>query len=214
MRRPEGGKGAAAPRGGTGPGAARFGREYYRRFYRDGRTSVASRAEMARRAEFIAAYTRHIDCPVASVLDAGCGLGLMREPLLRALPGATYVGLEYSEYLCGRYGWVQGSLAEWRPRQPFDLVVCYDVLQYLDDAAAAKAMTNFARLCRGVLYFSALTRRDWRENADQSRTDREVTMRSADWYRRRLARNFRQVGAGFWLRRGSPLVTWELETAG
>jgi hypothetical protein len=65
-----------------------------------------------------------------------------------------------------------------------------------------------------VLYFSALTRRDWRENADQSRTDREVTMRSADWYRRRLARNFRQVGAGLWLRRGSPLVTWELETAG
>jgi SAM-dependent methyltransferase len=200
--------------GGDGAGAARFGRDYYRRFYRDGRTSVASRAEMARRAQFIAAYTRHIDCPVASVLDAGCGLGLMREPLLRALPGATYVGLEYSEYLCRRYGWVQGSLAEWRPRQPFDLVVCYDVLQYLDDAAAAKAMANFARLCRGVLYFSALTRRDWRENADQSRTDREVTMRSADWYRRRLARNFRQVGAGFWLRRGPPLVTWELETAG
>jgi len=200
--------------GGSGAGAARFGREYYRRFYRDGRTSVASRAEMARRAQFIAAYTRHIDCPVASVLDAGCGLGLMREPLLRALPGATYVGLEYSEYLCGRYGWVQGSLAEWRPRQPFDLVVCYDVLQYLDDAAATKAMANFARLCRGVLYFSALTRRDWRENADQSRTDREVTMRSADWYRRRLARNFRQVGAGLCLRRGSPLVTWELETAG
>jgi hypothetical protein len=65
-----------------------------------------------------------------------------------------------------------------------------------------------------VLYFTALTRRDWRENADQSRTDREVAMRSARWYRDRLARNFRQVGAGLWLRRGSPLVTWELETAG
>jgi 2-polyprenyl-3-methyl-5-hydroxy-6-metoxy-1,4-benzoquinol methylase len=195
-------------------GAARFGREYYRRFYRDGRTSVASRAEMARRAEFIAAYVRHIDCPVASILDAGCGLGLMREPLMRALPGAAWVGLEYSGYLCERYGWTQGSLADWRPRKPFDLVVCYDVLQYLDDAAAAKAMANFARLCRGVLYFSALTRRDWRENADQSRTDREVTMRSADWYRSRLKRHFRQAGAGFWLRKGSPLVTWELETAG
>lgn len=195
-------------------GDTRFGREYYRRFYRDGRTSVASRAEMARRAEFIAAYVRHIGCPVAGILDAGCGLGLMREPLLRALPGATYLGLEYSSYLCRRYGWVQGSLADFRARQPFDLVVCYDVLQYLDDAAASAAMANLARLCRGVLYFTALTRRDWRENADQSRTDREVDMRSADWYRRRLVRNFRQVGAGLWLRRGSPLVTWELETAG
>lgn len=194
-------------------GSERFDREYYRRFYRDGRTSVVSRAEMTARANLIAAYVRHIGCPVASILDAGCGLGLMREPLLRALPGATYVGLEYSEYLCQRYGWVQGSLADYRPRQPFDLVVCYDVLQYLDDADAARGIANFARLCRGVLFFSALTRRDWRENADRSRTDREVTMRSGDWYRRRLSRNFRRTGAGFWIRRGAPLVTWELESA-
>jgi len=193
---------------------ARFGREYYRRFYRDGRSSVTSRAEMTARANLIAAYVRHIDCPVGSILDAGCGLGLMRESLLRALPGATYVGLEYSEYLCQRYGWVQGSLAEYRPRQPFDLVVCYDVLQYLGDTEAERGLRNFARLCRGVLFFSALTRRDWRENADRSRTDSEVTMRTGEWYRRRLAKYFRPIGAGFWIRRGAPLVTWELESAG
>jgi SAM-dependent methyltransferase len=192
----------------------RFGRDYYRRFYRDGRTSVTSRAEMTARANLIAAYTRHIGCPVASILDAGCGLGLMRDPLLRALPGATYVGLEYSEYLCDRYGWVQGSLATYRPRKPFDLVACFDVLQYLDDTSAEKAMRNFARLCRGVLFFSALTRRDWRENADQSRTDPDVTMRTGAWYRKRLAKNFRPIGAGFWIRRGAPLVTWELESVG
>jgi 2-polyprenyl-3-methyl-5-hydroxy-6-metoxy-1,4-benzoquinol methylase len=192
----------------------RFGRDYYRRFYRDGRTSVTSRAEMTARANLIAAYTRHIGCPVSSILDAGCGLGLMREPLLRALPGATYVGLEYSEYLCDRYGWVQGSLDSYRPRKPFDLVVCFDVLQYLDDTSAEKAMRNFARLCRGVLFFSALTRRDWRENADQSRTDSDVTMRTGAWYRKRLAKNFRPIGAGFWIRRDAPLVTWELESAG
>jgi len=195
-------------------GAEKFGRDYYRRFYRDGRTSVTSRAEMTARANLIAAYVRHIDCPVGSILDAGCGLGLMRTPLLRALPGATYVGLEYSEYLCDRYGWVQGSLADYQPRQPFDLVVCYDVLQYLGDAEAERGLRNFARLCRGVLFFSALTRRDWRENADRSRTDSEVTMRTGEWYRRRLARHFRPIGAGFWIRRGAPLVTWELESAG
>jgi hypothetical protein len=75
-------------------------------------------------------------------------------------------------------------------------------------------MRNFARLCRGVLFFSALTRRDWRENADQSRTDRDVTMRTGAWYRKRLTKNFRPIGAGFWIRRGAPLVTWELESAG
>ena len=192
---------------------ARFDGEYYRRFYRDGRTSVTSRAEMTARAQLIAAYTKHIGCPVSSMLDAGCGLGLMREPLLRALPGATYVGLEYSEYLCQRYGWIQGSIADFESRQPFDLVVCFDVLQYLDEADAARAIRNLARLCRGVLFFSALTRRDWRENADQSRTDRQVSMRTARWYRERLARHFRQIGAGFWIRRVAPLVTWELESA-
>ena len=43
------------------------------------------------------------------------------------------------EYLCQKYGWLNGSIADYRPRQPFDLVVCYDVLQYLDDESAAKA---------------------------------------------------------------------------
>lgn len=190
----------------------RFGREYYERFYRNARSSVTSQSEMTARANLIAAYVKHIDCPVGSLLDAGCGLGLMRTALLRALPGATYVGLEYSEYLCQKYGWLNGSIADYRPRQPFDLVVCYDVLQYLDDATAAKAMRNFANLCRGVLFFSALTRRDWRENADQRRTDPAVTMRTAEWYRTRLRRHFRQIGAGFWIRRGAPLVTWELES--
>jgi len=191
----------------------RFGRAYYQRFYRNAHSSVTSQAEMTARANLIAAYVKHIDCPVGSILDAGCGLGLMRTALLRALPGATYVGLEYSEYLCEKYGWLNGSIADYRPRQPFDLVVCYDVLQYLDDASATKAMRNFANLCRGVLFFSALTRRDWRENADQRRTDPAVTMRTAEWYRSRLRRHFRQIGAGFWIRRGAPLVTWELESA-
>ncbi len=190
----------------------RFGRAYYQRFYRNAHSSVTSQAEMTARANLIAAYVKHIDCPVGSILDAGCGLGLMRTALLRALPGATYVGLEYSEYLCEKYGWLNGSIADYRPRQPFDLVVCYDVLQYLDDASATKAMRNFANLCRGVLFFSALTRRDWRENADQRRTDPAVTMRTAEWYRSRLRRHFRQIGAGFWIRRGAPLVTWELES--
>jgi hypothetical protein len=94
----------------------------------------------------------------------------------------------------------------------FDLVICYDVLQYLDARAAARASSNFGRLCRGVLYFSALTRRDWEWNCDPVRTDANVHLRAARWYRLRLQRNFREVGAGFWLRRGTPLTVWELES--
>lgn len=195
------------------PDGARFDRAYYQRFYLDPRTAVTSRAEMRARARLISAFTEHIGLPVRRVLDAGCGVGLLRTPLLRGLPKAQYVGLETSEYLCQRYGWVQGSLTDWRTSQPFDLVVCYDVLQYLTDREAARAITNLARLCRGVLYMTALTRGDWQRNCDQSRTDRDVHLRTADWYRQRLKRAFRPIGAGFWLRRAAPLTTWELEMA-
>ena len=137
----------------------RFDKDYYQRFYFDARTAVVSRAEMKARARLIGAYANHIGLPVRRVLDAGCGIGLLRAPLRRAFPRATYTGLEYSEYLCKRFGWVRGSLATYDD-EPFDLVVCYDVLQYLDDRTATRALANLARLTRGVLYLSALTARD------------------------------------------------------
>jgi SAM-dependent methyltransferase len=191
----------------------RFDRGYYEKYYHDAKTAAVSSAEMRARALLIAAYTGHIGLPVKRILDAGCGIGLLRAPLMRALPRAEYTGLEISEYLCERYGWVQGTIDGYRPRKPFDLVICYDVMQYLDDRAAARAIANFGRLCRGILYFSALTSYDWKHNCDQSRTDRDVHLRSGEWYRTRLERHFHRVGAGFWIRRGVPLVTWELESA-
>jgi SAM-dependent methyltransferase len=190
----------------------RFDRDYYRRFYLDPRTAVISRAEMRERAGLIAAYARHIGLPVRSILDAGCGIGLLRAPLQRAFPRAAWTGLEYSQYLCKRYGWTQGSLATFRA-EPFDLVVCYDVLQYLDDRTAARAIASLGRLTRGLLYISALTVRDWRENCDRTRTDPDVHLREAAWYGRRLRRWFRPSGVGFWIRRGAPLTAWDMETA-
>lgn len=192
--------------------ARAFDREYYRRFYYDPRTAVTSRREMGARARLIAAFADHVGMPVRRVLDAGCGTGMLRAPLARLLPRAEYVGLETSEYLCARYGWERGTIEDYRGAGAFDLVICYDVLQYLPEAQASRALTNFSRLCRGVLYFSALTRRDWEWNCDRLRTDSNVTLRSGDWYRVRLRRHFREVGAGFWLRRGAPLTVWELES--
>jgi len=190
-----------------------FGREYYRRYYFDPRTAVATRAEMRARARLIAALAEHAGLPVRRVLEAGCGTGLLAAALRRLLPRAQYVGLETSAYLCARFGWQRGRIEEFRARTPFDLVICYDVLQYLDERAARRALANFAPLCRGVLYFSALTRYDLAHNADPARTDARVHLRSAEWYRRRLRRHFREAGLGFWLRRGAPLTLWELETA-
>jgi SAM-dependent methyltransferase len=188
-----------------------FDRDYYARYYFDPRTAVSSAAEMRARARLIAAMTQHADLPVRRILEAGCGTGLLRAALRRLLPQAQYVGLEASEYLCGRYGWECGRIEEYRTRTPFDLLICDDVLQYLEARAAARALENFGALCRGVLYFSALTTFDLKHNADTARTDHDVHLRSGAWYKGRLRRQFREAGLGFWLRRGAPLTLWELE---
>jgi 2-polyprenyl-3-methyl-5-hydroxy-6-metoxy-1,4-benzoquinol methylase len=189
-----------------------FDQAYYKRYYYDERTAVTSRREMEVRARLIAALTEHVGVRVQRVLDAGCGIGLLQAPLRRLLPKAEYVCLDTSEYLCRRYGWEQGRIEDYCASSPFDLVICYDVLQYLSARQAGQALSNFGRLCCGVLYFSALTRMDWEWNCDPERTDSDVHLRSARWYRARLRRNFREAGAGFWLRRGALVTAWELET--
>jgi len=190
-----------------------FDRDYYQRFYFNPRTAVTSGAEMRARARLIAGCVEYIGLPVSKILDAGCGVGLLRGPLLRSFKRAAYVGLEYSEYLCGRYGWLQGSVETFRTRERFDLVVCYDVLQYLSAAQARRAIANLSRLCRGALYFGALTREDWRDNCDQTRTDRITGLRPGSWYRRELARAFRPLGCGMWFKRDLPLTFWNLDAA-
>jgi len=193
---------------------ARFDRDYYRRYYFDPRTAVISRAEVRARARLIGAFAAHIGLPVRRILDAGCGTGALRRELVRQFPPATYVGIETSEYLCTRYGWQHVRIEQFRAAQPFDIVICYDVLQYLDERAAARALASLTRASRALLYFSALTLADWRYHCDRRRTDPDVCLRTAEWYRRRLRRGFREAGAGFWMRRGAPFALWELETVG
>lgn len=190
-----------------------FGPDYFRKYYGNRVTRVVTPREMRTRARLIAAVLAQSEIPVRSILDAGCGIGLLRKPFAEVLPRARYVGLESSEYLCGRFGWTAGSVVDHRCKQPSDLVICYDVLQYLTDRDAARAVANLARLSRAALYVSALTREDWRDNCDRSRTDRAVHLRSGEWYRRRLRRHFNYLGFGVWLRKGVTAVLWDMERA-
>ena len=191
----------------------RFDPAFYRRFYGNPRTRVTTQAEMEQRARAIAALVSLLDVPVRRILDAGCGLGWMRKPLLKAFPGAIYTGLEVSEHLCERLGWINESLAVYKPRARFDLVICYDVLQYLADLEARRALANLGRLCRGALYFHAPTAEDWKDNADLNCSDSNIHLRAAGWYRQRLARDFQPLGFGMHVRSGVPIIRWELENA-
>ncbi len=192
-------------------GAEIFDSAYFRKYYFSRTTRVTTAAEMRGRARLIAAILRHARIPVRSILDAGCGIGLLRKPFAEVLPRARYTGLEASSYLCARYPWTQGCVTDFAPRTPCDLLVCYDVLQYLGDRDASRAIVNFANLTRAALYVSALTREDWRENCDRSRTDRDVHLRPGDWYRRRLQKRFSHLGFGVWLRKDVSAILWDME---
>lgn len=190
----------------------RFDADFFERYYGDPETRVADEGDADRIAGLIGGLVNYMELPVRRILDAGCGIGLLREPLSRQFPRARYDGLEYSAFLCERFGWTRGSVAEHKSAVAYDLVVCHDVLQYLDDRTAARAIANLGRLCRGALYLSVLTDLDWRHAADQSRTDESVHRRSGEWYRTRLRRSFRHVGGGVHVRRGLNPILWELET--
>jgi len=190
-----------------------FDSAYFRKFYFDAATRVTTASEMRGRAQLIAAILRHANIPVRRILDAGCGIGLLRKAFAESLPRARYLGLESSDYLCSRYRWVQGSVVDYAPRSASDLVVCYDVLQYLDDRDAARAIANLAKLTRAAVYVSALTREDWQANCDRALTDRKVHLRPGDWYRRRLRRQFNYLGFGVWLRKDVTAILWDMERA-
>src|SRR6202790_3227709 len=191
--------------------AAAFDSAYFRKYYFDAATRVTTTAEMRGRALLIAAILRHAGIPVRSILDTGCGIGLLRKPFAAALPRARYQGLETSDYLCARYPWVRCSVVDFAPRSPSDLVVCYDVLQYLDDRDAARAIADLATLTRSALYVSALTKGEWRAKCDRPHSDRSVPLRSVDWYRRRLQKRFSYLVFGVWLRKHLAAIVWDME---
>lgn len=188
-----------------------FDEAYYRKYYVDPSTRVGDRKTCRALANFLFAYLKYLQIPVASVLDLGCGIGLWREEILRHRPSARYVGVEKSAHACREYGWERGSVTDYRPEEDFDLVLCHDVIQYLDDDQAEAAMRNLTSLAKSVLHLEVLTAEDWQNNCDQEKTDGRVHLRSAAWYRKRLQRPFFACGGGLFLARNSPVVLYELE---
>ena len=188
----------------------RFDKAYYDRYYRNPSTRVSSPQEVQRQADFIAAYLRYVEVPVTGILDIGCGLGRLLTRLGTAFPEARTHGVESSTYLCAEYGWEGGQLPGYTAGREYDLVVCYDVLSYLEDADAAEAIKTLGRLTRRALFFGALTVED-RNLCDPVRTDTDVYLRSNRWYRRRLGRHFEPVGGGLWLNKPVRAFIWTLD---
>src|SRR5665213_3840152 len=60
--------------------ANNFSAAYFRKFYLDAATRVVTAEEMRSRAALIASVLKQCQIPVRGILDAGCGIGLLRKP--------------------------------------------------------------------------------------------------------------------------------------
>jgi predicted TPR repeat methyltransferase len=192
-----------------------FDEAYYQRYYFNKKTSVVDPEHVARLGAFVCSYLQFIRVPVQRVLDVGCGIGLWRDVVKRHFPQAQFHGVEYSEYLCGRFGWERGSVVDYKAAAPFDLVICQGVLPYLSAADAKLAMRNLARLSCGALYVEAVAREDWEQDiVDDELTDPRLFKHRAQLYRQGLTEGFIELGGGVWLSRQADLPVFALERAG
>ena len=168
-----------------------FDEAYYQRFYFDKKTSVVDPEHIARLGAFVCSYLQYLRVPVHRVLDVGCGIGLWRDVVARHFPDASYQGVEFSDYLCERYGWQHGSVIDYQASEPFDLVICQGVLPYLSPPDLQRALHNLGRLSRGALYVEAVAREDYeRDIIDDELTDPRMFRHRAALYRRGLAEHF------------------------
>ncbi len=190
----------------------KFDEAYYQRYYFDKKTSVVDPEHVSRLGAFVCSYLQYLRVPVRRVLDVGCGIGLWRDVIKRHYPHAQFQGVEYSEYLCGRFGWARGSVVDYQASTPFDLVICQGVLPYLNAPDLKLALQNLGRLGHGALYVEAVAREDWEQDTlDETLTDPSLHQHPAALYRRGLAADFKELGGGVWLSRQAALPLFALE---
>jgi SAM-dependent methyltransferase len=189
-----------------------FDEAFYARYYHRPATAAATLDEVSLRARYVLAYLDYLGVGVRSALDAGCGLGHWKHALERLDRSIRYTGVDSSEYLCGKYGWVHGVIADFKSRRKFDLVICQDMLQYLDAREVRRSVETIARLCRGALYLDVPTKDDFDAGVlDTRHTDGNIHVRTARWYRRVVAPYFYSGGAGVFIPNNSRTVVLGLE---
>jgi len=187
----------------------KFNAAYYQRFYDAPKTRAASPYDAKREAAFISAYLRKLHIMPARILDIGCGLGWLLRALGREFPRARLQGVEFSEHACNKFGWIQGSVVDYQDK-PYDLVMCNDVLAYLDDKNCALALKNLATLSKSALFLGVPTVED-RKIWDRQRTDLQQHLRPDKWYRHKLKRSFANLGGGLYLKKPLDTPVWSLD---
>lgn len=184
----------------------RYDAAYFQRWYRDPalrQAAIGGTARLARKVALaIATAEYHLERPLRTVLDIGCGEGAWRAPLLKLRPKARYLGFDSSEYAVARFGARRnlhfarfGDFEYLRPCAPVDLLVCSDVMHYLDARELDRGLPGLAALCGGVAFLETFTREDGIDGDTEG-----FRRRPAAFYRSRFeAQGLVALGSHLWL---------------
>jgi len=165
----------------------RYDRAYFDKWYRHPRHRVATPAGLRRKVAMVVGIAEYqLSRPLRSVLDVGCGEARWRAALRRLRPRVHYVGVDASAYVVARFGRRRnirrgtfGRLDDTGLDEPFDLVVCSDVLQYVPTVELVRGLAHLRTLVGGLAYLEAFTFAD-----DLEGDRRGWQKRSAARYRR------------------------------
>ena len=179
-----------------------YDRAYFKRYYHDKGTRVHSHAEVRRKVSMAVAMAEYfLRRQLHTVLDIGCGEGAWLAHLRALRPRVAYAGLDPSEYVVKRFGESRNIRRASFAELPnlgllsYDLVVCSDVLHYVDDKDIRAGVAEIARICAGVAYVEVLTSED-----DVVGDLDSFQFRPADWYRKLFNKvGMTKIGPYCWL---------------
>lgn len=185
-----------------------YDRRYFEQWYRNPETRVRTRAELRRRIALVLGIAEEVlRRPVRSLLDIGCGEGAWALELRRLRPSLVYTGVDSSRYAVERFGRARnlhlGTLRDLPHidfgREGFDVIVCSDVMHYVDDDEIEEALPWIVDHLDGIAYLSVFTRED-----DPTGDLTGWIERPASWYRSKFrSAGLTSCGMQCWL---SPLV--------
>lgn len=146
---------------------------------------------------FVLAFCNHISLRIRRFSDVGAGTGWWAKEFRRQYKSrCTIETFDSSEAAAKAYRHTLAGIED-IPLKPSDLVVCRDVLRYLKDADAKRAIQRLARKTCGVLYLHVITRDD---EIDEDASDMTGYFRAASWYRRELEKaGFTNAGMGLFV---------------
>jgi len=148
-----------------------YDKAYFDRFYRDPVDRVSSKDGLERKIRLAVAIAEFLLArPIRTVLDIGCGEAPWQPVLKRLRPTARYIGVDSSEYVLEQFGAARnikrgtfGGLADMRLPNRVDLIVCADVLQYVETREIERGLRALTRLLGGVAYIETFASEDGME---------------------------------------------------